>query len=36
MTRAAPRFVNYPAPPGLGEQALEPSIAADWKTGAVM
>jgi len=27
-----PRYANYPAPPGLGEKAGEPSIGVNWKT----
>lgn len=31
----APRFFNYPAPNGLGDDAGEPSIGVNWKTGSV-
>ncbi|HZE63719.1 MAG TPA: hypothetical protein VE056_07560, partial [Pyrinomonadaceae bacterium] len=31
-TAGAPRYANYPAPPGLGDKAGEPSIGVNWKT----
>lgn len=33
---AAPRYQNYQAPAGVAEDAGEPSIGADWETGAAM
>lgn len=33
---AAPSYTTYQAPPGIAQDAGEPSIGVDWKTGAVM